>query len=54
MTARKKHQNHIDAIRSVTQWPIIRQLLRQYIRLLFEDEPVDWSQTEAIMEEVLE
>ncbi len=32
----KTGQNHIDAIRSVTQWPIINQLLRQYIRILLD------------------
>lgn len=34
-----KDQNHIDAIRSVTQWPIIRQLVKQLIRIRLDIEP---------------
>lgn len=50
-------QNHIDAIRSVTQWPIIRQLVRQLIRIrlgLDPEGPLDLAKAEALMEEVLE
>lgn len=30
-------QVHVDAIKSVTQWPIILQLLRQIIELELEE-----------------